>query len=206
MKIGVCLSNYYEDAKIYFAVSLMKTKWPQGSEVNLLLGSGSWWGKAMQMMVKSHLNWGADFIVYIATDIGWEPNDIAKLISHNLPVVCGWGSGRMPPFHCHVTDLYDPKTNRFRTIKNPAERKGVEKVVSVGGELMAFRKDVFEKIPAPWFFAPEMIRGDDFMTEDYFFAVQAQKYGVDLYVDWDVKVQHAVAGLVTYDGKLRARK
>jgi hypothetical protein len=49
-----------------------------------------------------------------------------------------------------------------------------------------------------------MIGKDRMSTEDYFFAKQAIKYGVDMYVDWDVPVKHSVNGMRTFKGSLIA--
>jgi hypothetical protein len=184
----------------------MKTIWPKWAEVNLLMSNAVWVCNAMKMMVESHLKWGADFIVLLATDIAWKPDDISKLIGHNLPIVGGWASGRMPPFVCHVCDSFDENTRQFHIVQNPKERKGVEKIASNGGELQVFRRDVFEKIPSPWFMGADMFTGNRLMTEDYYFAKQAMKHGVDVFVDWDVKVSHTASGLVTYNGEIRERK
>ncbi len=202
MKIGLCLPAYDENCKTWFALSLWRTRWPENAEVEIALSSAQWVCNAMKQMVEKHLKWGADFIVLLATDVGWRPDDIKKLIEYNFPIVSGWASGRCAPFNCHVCDAYDKEKDAFRVVQKPMERKGVEQIVANGGELIVFRKDIFEKIPSPWFFGTEMIGKDRMSTEDYFFAKKAMQYGVDMYVDWDVKLQHATSGLKTYNGSL----
>jgi len=206
LRIGLCVPNYNDDCKFMFAFSLWKTKFPDGAAVRLVASRAQWACNALTMMVTEYIAWGADFFVILSNDIAWNPNDITLLIGHNLPIVGGWASGRCHPFLCHVCDYYDSEKNAFRPVKNEdaAKRMGVEKIYAHGGEMMVIRRDVFDKIPYPWFFGPEMIGKDRLVTEDYFFAKQAMKYGVDIYVDWDVPIKHAVNGMTTHKGVLIA--
>lgn len=167
-----------------------------------MASNAQWVCNAMKQMVEEYIRWDADFIVLIGNDVGWQPDDVQKLIRHNLPVVGGWASGRCHPFLCHVADIYDKEKDGFRVVVNPGERSGLEKIIANGGELLVFKKNVFEKIPPPWFFGTEMITKNGMRTEDYFFAMQCIKYGVDMYVDWDVKLEHTTTGVKTYNGKL----
>ncbi|MFA5151115.1 MAG: hypothetical protein WC554_01000 [Clostridia bacterium] len=206
MKIGLCVPNYNDDCKFMFAISLWKTKFPEGAEVRLSASTAQWACNALTMIVTEYRKWEADYFVILSNDIAWNPSDIMKLINHNLPIVGGWASGRCHPFMCHVCDYYDPDKDAFRPVKNEdaIKKTGVEKIAANGGEMVIIRKDVFDKIPYPWFFGPEMIGKDRMSTEDYFFAKQAIKYGVDMYVDWDVPVKHSVNGMRTFKGSLIA--
>jgi hypothetical protein len=187
-----------------FAISLWKTKFPDGAEVRLSASSAQWACNALAMMVKEYMTWGADFFVILSNDIAWKPNDIKKLIEHNLPVVGGWASGRCHPFLCHVCDTYDKEKNVFHLVKNEdaTKRSGLEKIATNGGEMLIIRRDVFEKIPYPWFFGEDMITGDRLRTEDCHFFLQCKKFGIDVFVDWDIPLRHTAGGLMTYKGSL----
>ncbi|MDD5485955.1 MAG: hypothetical protein PHW65_00110 [Dehalococcoidales bacterium] len=204
MKIGVCLPLHSTTVEYLWSSSLGNTHWPEGSMVSIEEESAAMIQNAMPIIVKKHLEHGCDYIVGMARDVGWNPDDIKKLIAYNLPVVGGWASGRKYPFPCHVSDAYDAKSGSFRIVKNEdaKQRKGVERVVANGGELVVFRRDVFEKIPYPWFCGPETYSSvsQRIGTEDYFFAQQAMKYGVDIYVDWDVKLKHVIIGAYVQNG------
>ena len=163
-RIAVCTPYYDTNCKMWFAESLAKTVWPRESDVQFLKTCGMWIPNALKLMVEKSLEMGADWIVVISSDVGWYSNDIAKLISHNLPIVGGWASGRFHPFTCHVADFIDVDTRRLRPVRNPKERRGIEEVCGNGGELIVYRADVFKTIPSPWFFGSEMVDGDRMMS------------------------------------------
>jgi hypothetical protein len=196
---------YGTDCKMWFCESLVKTKWPKDSKVDFLRTCGMWTPNAMKTMVEKSLEMNADFILIISVDVGWQSGDIERLINHNLDVVGGWAMGRFPPFTCHVADYIDVEKCKLRTVTNPGEHKGVEKIYGNGSELICYKADVFRKIPSPWFFGIDMVSGDRCMSEDYYFALQAKKHGIDMFVDWDVKLIHAADGLITHDGEVKVR-
>lgn len=204
MKIAFCVAPMTTDCKVWFAFSLAKTRWPQGSQVALINTTGQWARNGLHELMKLGLNTGAEWIIYAGPDVGWKPNDISRLIEHDKDIIGGWACGRLPPFLCHAADDMNEAGNGFRPVKNPQERIGIEKICSVGGELIVFKSTVFSKIPEPWFYGQDMLIPETgrLMTEDYYFAKRAAENGVEIWVDWDVKLIHHADGLVTYDGKV----
>lgn len=197
MKIFVLTPCYDTDCKIYFAQALFETRWPDNANVRLLTSIGTWLPNAMTTMVRHALSSDADYIVMASADIAWKSGDIAKLIGHNKDVCCGWASGRTSPFRCHIADKYNEQDQTFRVIDDPQNHKGLERVAAVGGELNVYKADVFRRIPNPWFYGPDNMSIGRLMTEDYYFASQAHKHGVEIWVDWDVSLIHHVEGMAT---------
>lgn len=206
MKIALCLPFYSTDCKSYFALSLMKTRWPDNAEIQVFQTLGTWTPNAMVQFVDASLQSGADFMVMASVDVGWSPDTIKRMIGHNKQVIGAWSSGRMSPFPCHVADEYDAERKLFRPVKDARARSGLERVCAVGGELTVYRMDVFKIIPRPWFFGPDSVLTDRLMTEDYHFAAQAHKHGVEIWCDWECNVIHNADGLVTDEGELHAIK
>jgi len=202
MKVSICVPFAGTDCKHFFMYSLLETKWPVW-EVLFLRVMGGTYGNALASMIKASLAEKVDFIVLTVGDIWFAPDTIPRLVSHNLPVVCGWATNRFHPFRCHITDKVVGKTRLWRTVARGAARAkhGLERIETFGGELVVIRRDVFEKVKYPWFFGPDMFSGDkeDYrMTEDYYFCQKAKASGVELWVDWDAPVAHHVDGMVTY--------
>lgn len=206
MKISLMIPCYNTKCEMMFALSLARTKYPQGAEVKFYTSKAMWVANALNDMVKQSLGWGADWLVTLGNDVGWEPDAISRLIGHDKQIMGGWASGRCHPFKCHVSDYKDENRDMFHPVENPQERKGIERCVANGGEMLVFRKDVFVKIPFPWFSGSGMINPDTgrMRTEDYYFADICRKYGVEMWVDWDVPVRHVSDGLYTEKGHLCA--
>lgn len=204
MKIAFLTPRYSTDMKAYYDDSLIRTQWPKGAKVSHFRDTGVWTPKALFGMTKSALEWGADFLFMVSADVGWNPDAVVRLVSHNVHVVGGWASGRTPPFLCHVADTYNPKTRLFRVVTHPEERRNLENVAAVGGEMVCWSRKLFSILKSPWFFGPKMIHGEVFMTEDYYMYEQCWHSSIPVYVDWDVPLYHGIDGVVTYKGQLVA--
>ena len=203
-KLAVCIPIYNTDCKIYFALSLAQTQWPENTEIMFLQGMGMLTPNACKQFVDASQKWGADHMMIVSVDVGWKPDAVIRLLAHNKPVVSGWASGRTSPFRCHAANEIDVEKGKFKPVSDPENHHGLEQVKAVGGELTIYNMDVFKDIPSPWFFGPETVATGRQMSEDYFFALQAHKHGVDIYCDWDVQLRHCVDGLTTIGGKLVA--
>jgi hypothetical protein len=202
MRISVLTPCYDTNCKIYFTKSLMETVWPDGADVTFLTSIGSWLPNAMTSMVRKSMQCGADYIIMASADIAWNPHDIARLIGHGKDVCCGWASGRTSPFTCHIADKYNEAEHTFHVISNPTEHSGLERVAAVGGELNVYKADVFRRIPDPWFWGPDNMSIGRLMTEDYYFASQAHKHDVEIWVDWSVALVHCIEGMATCNGNM----
>jgi len=207
MKISMMIPCYNTKCEMMFALSLAKTKYPKGTEVNFFTSKAMWVANALNDMVKQSLEWGADWMVALGNDVGWQTDSITKLIGHNKQFIGGWANGRCHPFKCHVADYKDEEKSMYHPVEKPNEKKGLEKVAANGGEMLVFRRDVFEAIPFPWFSGKDMVNAETgrMRTEDYFWAERCKGNGVDIWVDWDVELKHAVDGMYTEGGSLKAQ-
>lgn len=202
MKLAICVPFYGFDCKSYFASSLLLTEWPQCEKAFFEI-HGNTTSRAKLLLTDRALKWGATHILSPSADTQWPKDAVKRLVAHDKDVVSGWGKGRFSPFHANVGDLVDIETGMFRIVQNPKERSGLERV-ALYGELQLVKAEVFQKIPRPWFFGPDMCKGDSFMTEDTYFCLQAAKCGVEVWVDWDINVVHVADGLVTDENGVRS--
>ena len=203
MKLAVCLSFYNMECQTYFAVSMGKTDWPDCDRV-IFEVYGQPTAKARMALVDLALKEGCTHLLFPSSDSAWEPGDVKKLIDHDKPMVSGWGSSRFHPFTTNVADHVFADTKKFRMVKNPRLRHGLEKV-KMYGELQLIKSKVFDIIKRPWFFGPDMFNGDSLMTEDTYFCLQCEKAGVGIWVDWDIPVVHLSEGWITHGGMHRTR-
>lgn len=198
----VCTPHYNTECKSYFTRSMLQAAWPKDTQITFLKSMGQWTPGALKMFVDKSRELGADHMTLISVDTDWDSDTVAKLVSHDKDVISGWSSGRYAPFRCHVAGEIFPEKRLFKPIADPQNHHGLEKVSAVGGELVVYNMSIFDKLPSPWFFGPDMVKSDKIMTEDYFFAVQAWKHGVEIWCDWDVDIRHCADGIVTSRGKL----
>lgn len=210
MKLTIACPSHGDLCYVNFALSLHATNWPNGERPPILVSKAKWVCKALHEMVVRSRELKAEFMIWISNDVAWDSGAIKQLISHNKPVIGGWAKGRYDPFPLHVCDHWDEEKQKYHIVQDYKDKKGIEKVAANGGEMLCFRMDIFDKIPEPWFFGREMIiekdgKATDIQTEDFFFFSQCRKYGVEIWVDWNLPLFHATGGLMTYKGNIIAR-
>lgn len=121
-----------------------------------------------------------EWVWIVGDDHTFEPNIIERLWQHELPIVAPFVLRRSVP---HPTVMYD---SALKSIKPEQLQRGLMKVFAVGGAGMLIRRQVFEKIPRPWF----QNRGSERQGEDLFFCEKVNEAGMSIYVDLDVPMGH----------------
>lgn len=131
-----------------------------------------------------------DMIMWIDSDIIWEPTDVFKLYNSNKDIVSG----------CYLMeDRHIPVYQQPRGGMMPEqmldEYNKPFKVAGCGFGFVAVKSGVFENMPRPWF-GPESVPDADgnevFMLvgEDLSWCTKAIKSGFDIWVDPSVRVVH----------------
>lgn len=132
-------------------------------------------------------------VVWIDSDIEWEPEDVIRLWETGHPIVAGLyqtdPTGRVA--------VNFPDEQGRPTIVNKVEFLLHDEPVKVGGVGFGFvlmRCGVFERVERPWFLIRRIKWDDvDFYTnvgEDYSWCAAAQMAGFDIWVHPQVKVKH----------------
>jgi GT2 family glycosyltransferase len=127
---------------------------------------------------KAVLQSEGDWIWFIDTDQIFAPETLERLLAHNVEMVQVLCLMRHPP---HVPLMYED--SEFERPLAPSGTPRLVQVKSLGAGGTLYRKEVFVKIPGPWF---EGVIG----TEDTHFAQKARKAGFKLYVDTSTPVGH----------------
>lgn len=127
----------------------------------------------------------ATHIIFWDDDIIPNPGDLAKLWSHNEPIVSGLYFKKQPPHEplmsLTVRDVETGEDGMTHLID--WEENKPYYVDGVGMGFCLIRRDVFQDIPPPWF-------KFGFLSEDYNFCVKAKEYGYKIKVDTSVKLTH----------------
>jgi len=144
---------------------------------------------------------GFEEIMWIDSDVGFNPDDVDKLRGHDLPICCGlYAKKNGQGFACSFL----PETRRV-TFGNGG---GLREVLYAGFGFVYTRKEVYEKIKetsqlpecnqrfgapmTPWFF-PELATdgpGRWYLAEDYAFCHRVRQCGYKVIADTTIRLTH----------------
>lgn len=130
---------------------------------------------------------GADYILWIDSDMRFPKNTLEVLLSRDKPIVGVNATTRVMPVKPTAKNLYideEKKENHWIPIVSK-DKKGLEKVTAIGCGVMLVKREVFVNTPRPWFWF-EKIPGDKLLGEDVYFCVKAFDAGYETYLDHDL--------------------
>jgi GT2 family glycosyltransferase len=131
-----------------------------------------------------------DYIMWIDSDMIFKPEDVEKLISHNVDIVSGLC--KRDPYTFAFSKLEDKP---FSQIMGQTEADIPDKlfeVKAVGAAFLLVKRGVFESIKRPWF--STTLVENDFVGEDVYFCIKAREAGYKIWIDPSVKIKHLKLG------------
>ena len=141
-----------------------------------------WVHLAREMAAKKCMDDGCEWLLFLDSDMVFPPETIEKLLSHNLPIVSGLCFKRQWPPR---PTLYRALDANMDNIANLSSWEPLQKIDAAGCACLLIRREVFEKIPEPWFALNEWGA-----AEDISFFCRVKKAGIDAYADTTVKCGH----------------
>lgn len=128
----------------------------------------------------------ADYLLWLDSDMRFPKETIGHLILRDKPIVAAnYATRRMP---VKPVAMMDAKGKIDRVYTGP-ESAGLEVVDYVGMGVMMTKREVFEKLDAPWFAIPYSTLGNHYIGEDVFFCRKAKEAGFEVLLDHDLS-QH----------------
>ena len=144
-----------------------------------------------------------DMLMWIDSDIAWEPEQIMKLYNSDKDIVSGMyllsdGSVTAYPELFGPALYFDQVINRFDLFE----------VTACGFGFLGVKKGIFESLSRPWFQAvikgKKSEDGEEFlfplMGEDMSWCVRAKEAGYNIWVDPTVRVTHHKTMKLTWNG------
>jgi hypothetical protein len=159
--------------------------------------------------------------LYIDADIGFQPNDVFKLLEHDLEFVCGgypaknidWNniaSAALRGMPAQVLPTFASPYIYNRLPEQPKDvPNGIVEVRNAGTGFMMLKKSVFEKLvphvptyvnnpfdkDGRWAheFSATAFKDDILFSEDYYFCEEWREIGGRIFVDSSIKLKHVGA-------------
>ena len=161
-----------------FSAALARLEKPAGTNVYMATGSDREQGR--NQLVKTMLDSGDDWLLFLDDDQVFEHDLLVRLLAHEVDIVGGLYLRRDMPFTpvCYSDRLADGRYVPLDLSQYPQD--GLVQVAAVGTGGMLVQRTIFEEMEDPWF-----IRGE--LTEDMIFC-QAQKGPI--YCDLGARLGH----------------
>jgi len=168
---------------------------------NIFLGRGKPLATQREMLVEGALNWGCTHVLFIDSDNVVEtpadPNEALRLLLEcNAPIVSGLYRAKKPEGFMYCMWNEHPTENLMHVIESWTGNWIQPDLIGIGFCLI--RREVFEKVPKPWFKWDKPTP-----SEDFYFIKKARQEGYVVNVFTDVRSSHIGTLAVTTDGEIR---
>lgn len=152
------------------------------------------------IVVATQKHWqGASHILWLDTDIYFEPDLLLRLLVHKKPIVCTNYYRKAPP--CLPVATSRDREGVLRPVYQDPDKSGLEGVDGSGLGACLTRVKIFEKIKFPWFensyrepppgvADKDLVCGKILIGEDVYFFRKAKWAGLKVYCDFSAKIGH----------------
>lgn len=136
----------------------------------------------------------ATHLLFVDTDMAFEPDVVDKLLAHDVPIVGAWYHGLNPATEKTYVVVYRQKGDEMELFKSPG--KGLQEVAALGMGCTLIKREVLEAFAKLYPDRPNLCmfredrRGKDSVGEDVYFCQKAKEMGFASYVDWDTQAGH----------------
>lgn len=139
-------------------------------------------------------------ILFLDSDVIMEsPPDVnqavANLLQINVPVVSGLYRAKKSKGNYPYAMWAKNQGSQYGYVDIPEWTGNFIKADAIGFGFVLLKREVFEKIPFPWFVWDKVAP-----SEDFDFCEKLIKYGYEIKVFTDVKLSHGMTGKVKIDG------
>jgi hypothetical protein len=181
-KVAVCIParDQMHTATSFHLYNLGVYLTKHGIENNLFISSGTLIVNQRQVLVKEAQLWGATHVLFVDSDMEFDPLHVQSLINKDLDIVAAAYSKRVEPLHSTAWLDSSDWTSTIDPFNYPDTTEIIE-AQAVGMGLCLIKIEVFDKIEQPWFRLGW--RQEQYIGEDIEFCKLAIDAGYKVYVD-----------------------
>jgi len=164
-----------------------------GTLFNVNFVSGTLIADQRQKLVMMAIKQGADYVLFLDSDMRFPPNLLERLLARNKDIVaCNYATRRLPVKTVAFSDFAELKCIYS------SDKTDLEEVDAIGMGAMLIKTEIFKKLPLPWFSISYLPSGNMYIGEDIYFCKLAQANGLKVYVDHDLSKDVRHIGVMEY--------
>jgi glycosyltransferase involved in cell wall biosynthesis len=140
----------FDDVKADFALSLaMMVAATRNVQFAFNHSKATWVAHARNLIVEGAIEIGAEWLLFLDSDMTFPRETLARLMSWNKDIVCGSYVKKKPPYSVVGSLLAKPGDN----VNKPKEvaANGLYEMEGVGLGVCLIKMSVFKSLPKPWF-------------------------------------------------------
>lgn len=171
------------------------------NDVHLLQMPGTLIFTQREKLVDEALEWGADYVLWIDSDMRFPANTIEIMLARDVPILGVNATTRREPVMPTAMNLkLDRSDNEVKQVWTKIEsrgKQGIEQVTAVGFGVTLIKTDVFKKVPKPWH---DVIWTDhgNVIGEDVSFCVKCLEQDIPVFVDHELSMHIGHIGTKTF--------
>jgi hypothetical protein len=193
MKVAT-LTPFHSNVAAHFAFSLAHlteriARLHRDIELKVLMNTSSSLPRVRTDLAQSALAWGAEWMLWLDSDMLFPPDTLERLLAFGLDVVGANYPRRMPPHVGTATVQSGTDLAPCETTLAKAQAGQPEQVLTLGFGALLMNARVFEGLDRPWFQIVDD-GADGFVGEDMHFLHKLSQHGfvphVDHALSWDI--------------------
>ena len=189
MKIALCLLSG-DEVKTNFALSMWGLLRDYPRNIRIFNGRTSLPPVSRYVLVRQAVEAGADAIFFADTDLVFPEDALSRLENHGKPIVAVPYVKRRPKHQFEGWDSHGIPIQKDWTGLRSMQR------MQIGFSLI--RREVFERVPEPWFPLVWQPKTRSFLGEDFSFCDLACEAGYELWSDFDMSHEFGHEGSKVY--------
>lgn len=132
-------------------------------------------------IVNTAMKWGATHFLFIDDDMRFPVDAMRYVIKYGkqMPIFGANCIKRKYPIEYMATDFEGKQVVS-------TGKTGIEEVAYTGNSFVMVSRQVFEKVPKPWFAFPYVPDNDDYATEDFYFYRKATEHNFPCIIDHEL--------------------
>lgn len=167
-------------------VNLVSYSFAMGLDLVMVNSKSSHIDMGRHSCIKSALTTGADYVLFLDSDMTFPHDTLYKLLAHGHDIVGAAAVRRRPPHTLVHTEFADDDGRQVPPTLGNAPRQ----VARVGTACLLVRLSVFKVIPEPWFDSRWDAKAMQRISEDNAFCDDARRMGFPVYLDPGLRIGH----------------